>query len=381
MNFQSNELQTPALVYDLDTICARLHMLRKLSADSPLKILYSIKSASFSPLLQAMCTNLDGFATSSVFESILAREVLAERGTVHLSTVALMPESIDETVSVCDFINFNSLSQWQRLGESVRDRVQCGIRINPMTHYVNDARYDPCRSSSKLGVPLDSLCQALTDAPGLLAGLGGLQFHNNCESRDQGQLLETCRLLLDRCPDLMHRIDWINIGGGYLFDENDTMQGLAEAVRLLAGAGIEQVFFEPGKAIVGNTGYLVASVVDLFRSGDRNIAVLDTSINHLPEVFEYQYQPEIMQHSAAGMHEYRLSGMTCLSGDLFGDYRLDQPLQLDDRIVFRNVGAYMFVKASMFNGMNLPSVYLFGKDTGMSLVRQHGYEDYASRLK
>ncbi|MCG8325001.1 MAG: hypothetical protein MI673_05750 [Thiotrichales bacterium] len=375
-----SSIKTPCFIYDLDRVNARLQRLRSLAGNTPLKILYSMKSASFAPMLSAMAPSLDGIASSSLFESRLAREVLGEEGNVHLSTVVLLDEHLQELLACCDYININSVSQLQRLRKKLDGRVQYGLRVNPQTNFVADPRYDPCRDNSKLGVPVGDLIRIHSADPDVFSGISGLQFHNNCESRDLVEMLVTCEGLLEACRDLLHRLEWINIGGGYLFDEDSDMQGLVDTVQLINDAGIGQVFFEPGKAIVGDAGYLVTSVVDMFNSDGKEIAILDCSVNHLPEVFEFQYQPQILPRVNGGVHEYRLSGMTCLSGDLFGDYRFDQPLRLGDRIIFRNVGAYMFVKASMFNGINLPPVYLNTTESGLSLIKEHTFEDYKLRL-
>ena len=60
---------------------------------------------------------------------------------------------------------------------------------------------------------------------------------------------------------------------------------LVDTIRWLQDNYSVDVYFEPGKAVTGNAGYLIASVIDLFHSGGGQIAILDTSINHLPEVF------------------------------------------------------------------------------------------------
>ena len=92
-------------------------------------------------------------------------------------------------------------------------------------------------------------------------------------------------------------------------------------------------------------------------SDGKEVAVLDTTVNHMPEVFEYQFRPEVLGHSDAGPHEYVLAGMSCLAGDVFGEYRFDEPLRVGSRVVFTDAGAYTIVKANTFNGIPLPTVY------------------------
>ena len=100
----------------------------------------------------------------------------------------------------------------------------------------------------------------------------------------------------------------------------------------------------------------------------------------MPEVFEYQYQPVVMRACEKSDYEYSLVGCSCLSGDRFGNYYFNRPLELGSRIVFENIGAYMQVKANMFNGINLPSTYLLVNRKKFKLLKQHDYESYRSRL-
>jgi carboxynorspermidine decarboxylase len=104
--------------------------------------------------------------------------------------------------------------------------------------------------------------------------------------------------------------------------------------------------------------------------------VLDTSVNHLPEVFEYQTRPALLDEATDGDQVVTLAGCTCLSGDLFGEYRFARPPAIGDRVAFRNVGAYSLIKASRFNGHNLPSIHALGTDGAVRLLKAYGYEDY-----
>jgi carboxynorspermidine decarboxylase len=169
------------------------------------------------------------------------------------------------------------------------------------------------------------------------------------------------------------------MGGGYLFDESMSLDKLTEAIMFLKNKYDVEVFIEPGKGIVGKAGYIVSSVIDLFESDGKTIAVLDTTVNHMPEVFEYQYKPDVMQEAENGKYKYILAGSTCLAGDLFGEYSFEEPLEIGYRIIFENMGAYTLVKANMFNGINLPSIYKFTKDGKLELIKEFGYEDFLSR--
>lgn len=372
-------VRTPAFVYDEGLIKRAVGGLRLMADELNCKALFSLKSFAAVDVLRLMVPELDGFAASSLFEATLAREVIGGGGTVHITTPGFRPDEIDSLAEVCDYISFNSLPQWERFRGEVQGRAQCGLRVNPQLSFVKDERYDPCRTHSRLGVPLDALVEALRGGRRDLRRVSGIHFHTNCESASLAPLLSTVRHLDHHLGDLLGNIEWLNLGGGYQYDEIDSLEPLQRAVELLARKYGLQVFIEPGEAVVGAAGYVVSSVLDLFESGGKTVAVLDTSVNHMPQVYEYQYRPDVSNATEYGAHGYILGGATCLAGDLFGEYNFDAPLEVGSKVVFEFMGAYTMVKAHMFNGVNLPDVYALDGEGELVLKKRHTYRDYVSK--
>ena len=347
-------------------------------------LLFAVKSFSFAPALEVMAPRLDGFAVSSLFEARLARSVLGQRGSVHITTPGLRGDELDETGSLCEYAALNSLGQWEMFSSRLSRQVNCGLRVNPQLSFADDCRYDPCRPHSKLGVPLEDLAVVLRDDPARLDGVSGLLFHSNCDSPDFSELRATAERLRERIPGLLHRVKWVNLGGGYLFedDEGEPSSNLHELCRTVDGLRSEygvEVFIEPGSGLIRAAGYFVASVLDVFQSDGATLAVLDTSVNHMPEVFEYGFQPDVVGNDDDAPHEFLLAGCTCLAGDLFGTYRFDQPLCVGDKVVFTNSGSYRLTKASMFNGVALPSVYALTAAGDLVLKSSPSYGEFSAR--
>ncbi|OGT34684.1 MAG: hypothetical protein A2W28_12910 [Gammaproteobacteria bacterium RBG_16_51_14] len=378
--YADSGLMTPSYIYDERAILGTLDLLSGLRKAAACHILYSVKAVSVAGLLETIAPHVDGFSTSSLFESRLARETLGGRGSVHMVSPGIRPDEMLKIAEQCDYLSFNSLPQWERNRPAVRDRMRCGLRVNPGLSFVEDDRYNPCRPWSKLGVSLEVLHDRHKQSPASLQGISGFHFHNNCESREFAELDWTVTKICDALGDYLPEMSWINLGGGYFLENEAHIRMLAAIVNRLHDQYGLTIFFEPGKAIVNRAGFLVASVLDLFESDGKTIAILDTSINHLPEIFEYQYRPVVMQATESGAYEYRLAGSSCLSGDLLGDYRFDTRLAVGSRILIENIGAYMLVKANMFNGINLPSVYLLDRDRKLRLLKRFDYSHYRDRL-
>ncbi len=225
-------------------------------------------------------------------------------------------------------------------------------------------------------MPLDELRALARQAPPWLAGIKGLHFHTNCDSTDLAPLLTTVERVLEALDPLFDQIEWVNMGGGYLFRDPLHSEALAQVKALLRRRGSYRVYMEPGASVVRRAGQVVASVVDLFTSGGRQVAVLDTSVNHMPEVFEYQFAPDVVGDSDTGEHAYLLAGSACLAGDLFGSYRFDAPLEIGTHIIFPDMGAYSLVKANMFNGIALPTIYLLSESGGLEEAKRFSFEDF-----
>ncbi|MEM9696450.1 MAG: carboxynorspermidine decarboxylase, partial [Myxococcota bacterium] len=141
---------------------------------------------------------------------------------------------------------------------------------------------------------------------------------------------------------------------------------------------------EPGEAVALNTGVLVASVRDLFEDHGIRIAILDTSATaHMPDVLEMPYRPTIVGGGKPGdkAHTYRLGGLTCLAGDVIGDYSFDRPLSIDDKLIFLDMAHYTMVKTTTFNGVRHPDIVLHHPDERrFEVVRRFDYADYRDRL-
>jgi len=379
LNKISPQVTTPAFIYDERGIDQNIRNIKQYISDDVCQLLFPLKSFSLIDALFLVGASVNGFSVSSLFEARLANQVLGNNKSIHLTTPGLRADEIAELSTICDFISFNSLSQYERFKKIAIGRVSCGLRVNPLLSFIKDKRYDPCRRQSKLGIPLTVLDEKLKDHSLAIEDIKGIHFHTNCESTELDQLVSTLMHLEKHLSELLRKIDWINVGGGYLFQNHNGMNRLAETLFSLRNRYDIKIFFEPGKAIVGNAGYIVSTVIDLFENDDCIMAVLDTSVNHMPEVFEYQYKPTIMQESSKGKYKYILAGSTCLAGDVFGMYRFKEPIRLGSQIIFENVGAYTLVKANMFNGLNLPNIYSFNQNNSVVLKKQFSYEEYISR--
>ena len=373
MDFQflkANVSSSPAFVVDAAEMIKTLSKLDVLRNTCACKILYSIKALPFSAVLEQAKPWVDGFSVSSLYEARLASEILAGAGSIHLTTPGIRPNEMEELSRLCTHISFNSLTQYQRFAAATKAQASLGLRLNPKLSFLDDDRYDPCRQYSKLGVDME----AVSGSTGL-DSIEGLHIHTVFSALDFAPLIKTIAKLRHHLGAKLAQIAWLNLGGGYLFNQIDDYRPFVELVRTLKDDFAIDVYIEPGKAVVGQAGHLVTTVIDCFISDGKNIVILDTSVNHHPEVFEYQHQPELHEHDPNGNYKAVLAGSTCLAGDVFGEYRFNHSLNIGDKLVFEHVGAYSLIKANRFNGYNLPDIYLCHEQQ-LEKLKRYTYQDY-----
>jgi carboxynorspermidine decarboxylase len=371
-------VDTPCWVVDLGQLRANLELLEFVRRRTESKILLALKGFAAWRTFPLVRRYLDGVAASSPDEARLGREEFGRE--VHAYAPAYSLGDLQEIVRHADHLVFNSLGQYRHFRELVRERapgVECGLRINPEHSEVKVALYDPCARYSRLGVTRSELGDVE------LAGLDGLHFHTLCE-KDADALERTLAVVEEKFGSWLDRVRWVNFGGGHhITRPGYDLERLVRVVREFRARHRVEVYLEPGEAVALDAGVLVASVLDIV-TNELPIAILDTSAAaHMPDVLEMPYRPPLVGARQPGEYPYtyRLTGLTCLAGDVIGDYSFLRELRVGDQVVFGDMAHYSMVKATTFNGVRLPSIATFDPETGsLVLVRRFGYQDFRSRL-
>lgn len=370
------ELPTPCYVVDEGLIEKNLQILDGVMKRTGCKIILAQKAFSMTTLYPLIGEYLCGTTASGLYEARLGYEQMGKEN--HVFAPAYREDEIDEIISICDHIIFNSFSQLEKFKEkALKAGKKVGLRINPeCSTQVGHEIYDPCSIGSRFGETIKNF------RPDLLDGVSGLHFHTLCQ-QNSDDLETTLHAVEEQFGEWLPQMEWINFGGGHHITREDYDIPRLEACikRMQEKYGLE-VYLEPGEAVALNAGYLVTSVLDIHENF-MEIAILDTSATcHMPDVLEMPYRPPLLESGEAGEkpYTYRLGGQTCLTGDIIGDYSFDQPLKSGDRLVFTDMAIYSMVKTTTFNGMPLPTIAVQDQDGNCRIVYQPNYQDFRMRL-
>lgn len=374
-----SKVPSPCYVLNEQLLIKNLELLKKVRIKADVDIILAFKGFSMWSTFPLVRQYLSGATASSLYEAMLCMDEM--KCKAHTYAAAYYPNEFDEIASLSSHITFNSISEYNRYINLLKDKyptVSPGIRVNPEYSVVETDLYNPCAPGSRLGTTIENFNGKLPD------GLEGLHFHALCESNsyDLENVLNSFERLFG---SFLPHLKWLNLGGGHLitkkgYDVDHLIQLLKKFKAKYANL---KIIMEPGSAIAWQTGDLVSTVLDIVDNKGIKTAMLNVSFTcHMPDCLEMPYRPKVTGATDPinGKPTYRLGGVSCLSGDYMEAYSFEQELQSGDTIVFEDMIHYTMVKTTMFNGVMHPSIAILKENGELEVVRKFNYLDYKNRL-
>jgi len=380
MSIDFSKIPNPCYVIEEELLRRNLGLIRGVSEDAGVEIILAFKGFSLWKVFPIVREYVSGATASGANEARLAAEEM--QTLAHTYSPAFTESDFGEALKYSSHITFNSLAQLDRFGDQIEKhdrKISVGLRVNPEFSEVQTELYNPCAPGARLGITAEQLGESL---PALVEGF---HFHTLCESSSY-DLEKTLEAFESRFGKYLGQLKWVNLGGGHLMTRKDYDTGhLVKVLKAFKSRWKNlSVILEPGSAFAWETGFLLASVVDVVENRGIRTAILNVSFTaHMPDCLEMPYQPKIRgacQEAKEGKFAYRMGGNSCLAGDYMGYWSFDKTLQPGDSILFEDMIHYTVVKTTMFNGVAHPAIGIWQGEKGFTLLRKFGYDDYKSRM-
>ena len=370
-------LPSPCWVLEEKKLIANLELLDNIRQKTGAKILLALKGYALWKSFPLLKPYLDGCCASGLHEAQLAHETFSKE--VHTYAPAFKEEEIEEIAAISHHLIFNSPAQLRKFGERAKTsnpNLSLGLRINPEYSESPKEIYNPCGVYSRLGTTRQNIDEEI------LSQCEGLHFHALCE-QGADALENVLKHFEEKFGRYIPQMKWINFGGGHhITRKGYDVDKLIHLINTFKSKYAVEVYLEPGEAIGWETGTLITTVLDIVHNGI-DIAILDSSAEaHMPDTIIMPYRAEVKGAGKAGdkKYTYRLTGNTCLAGDIMGDYSFNTPLQIGDKVIFEDQMHYTMVKATTFNGIKLPSIAIQRTDGTVEVLREFAYADFKKRL-
>ncbi|MEN3010179.1 MAG: diaminopimelate decarboxylase [Candidatus Bipolaricaulaceae bacterium] len=351
---------TPLYLYSAQAIERNVARIREACAGLPLRLFYAVKANSNGAILRLLCR--EGLGAEVVSQGELVRALWAgfppdrllftgpgkQEEELRLAAgrgiYALVVESLEE------------LELLKAFGKKVRVALRLNLGLAVATH----PGLATSAVGTKFGLDREELARAmelLEQAPHL--ELVGLHTHLGSQISQIDPYLSALSYLKAVAEDLQRNrfaLRFLDLGGGFALDF--PFWELACRIKDANLSGLE-IYFEPGRAVVGNAGCLIARVLYTKTVHGKNFVIVDAAMNDLlrPALYGAKHPVWVEPQREGEATEVIIAGPVCESTDTFGVYTLP-PLRPGDFLVFLHAGAYGFSMASQYNSRPRPAEVL-----------------------
>jgi diaminopimelate decarboxylase len=379
---------TPLYVYSRSVVEDNLRRFDAAFASVPHLVCYATKANSALALLRLVAELGAGADVVSGGELRAALEsgIPAER--VVFSGVGKTDSEISAGVEAGILaINAESAREIEKIDAAARRLgtvARVALRVNPDI----DARSHPYISTglrqNKFGVDI-SLARDIFAASRHLPGvrMSGVQAHIGSQIVEIEPLAQTAGELAGLARALGEdgfSIETVDVGGGLGIGQwRLTPEDYAAAVlpRLAGLSPSPKILVEPGRAIVGPAGTLVARVLYVKEERGRTFVVVDAGMNDLlrPALYQAPHPIEAVSEKDSPMITADVVGPVCETADCFQrDALLPRPEE-GDLIAIRDAGAYGAAMASNYNFRGRPAEVLVEGGGARPIRRRETFED------
>ena len=363
------DVGTPVYVYEAARIREAWRQFADAFAGHPHAIHYALKANSTLALVRLLRSLGAGADANSGGEIEVALRAGFIPEQVVFTGVGKTADELDRAVSLGVMaINAESPGELDRIAAravALSTTARVALRVNPDI----DARTHPHTSTglktNKFGMPFAEVRQLYRDharQPGLEAV--GLHIHVGSQITTLAPLTQSAERAVALGRELRSdgfAIEHLDLGGGLGISYDGapvpSIADYAAAILPIVRDTGFSVVIEPGRALVGAAGTLLATVIDIKQYDDGlRFAVLDAGMTELmrPALYGAFHRIAAVQPREGEPRAYEVVGPLCESSDIFGRQRMLPPLEVGDVVAILDAGAYGSAMASTYNRRPLP---------------------------
>ncbi len=362
----ANTYGTPVYVYDTDNISHQFEQLNKEFAKTNTRFFYASKALTNINILQHILNIGCNIDCSSINEAKLAIHTGFEPTNILYTSNGIDFSEIEEAAALGVNINIDSLSNLEKFGKKFGHSYPVGIRLRPNIMAGGNLKISTGHQSSKFGIPIEQLNEILQLVKKYNLYIRGLHIHTGSEIKDVAVFMKVADIFVDLIPHFPE-VSFLDLGGGFkvAYKEKDPttdIAALAHEINIFL-TGLEKThlrqfecWFEPGKYLVSEAGYLVTKVNVLKDFNNIAFAGVDSGLNHLirPMMYDAYHRIENISNTSGNKKNYTITGNICET-DTFGSDRLLHEVREGDFLAIYNAGAYGFEMSSNYNARFKPA--------------------------
>lgn len=377
---------TPVYVYHAEKIKEQYKKLTSAFSVLDTRFFFACKALTNINILKYVHSLGCGIDCSSINEVKLALHAGVPPQQVLYTSNGIAFEEIEEAVGYGVHVNIDSLSNLEKFGKKYGGSYPVGVRLRPNILAGGNLKISTGHERSKFGVPIELVDDVRTIAANYDLRITALHIHTGSDMKDADVFVHGVKVLSELVPYFPH-LNVIDLGGGFKVpyepeDEETDVAGIAAKLKkyldthLFESGKTFQLWFEPGKYLVSECGYLVTEVNVVKNNGSQIFAGINTGLNHLIRPMMYDAYHHIVNLTNSGANEkvYNITGYICET-DNFANDRLLPEVREGDLLAICNAGAYGFEMSSNYNARLRPAEVIVKDGEAILIRKREEFED------
>jgi len=389
----AKEFGSPLYVYDADQIVANYHQLKNAFSGVDVHLKYACKALTNISILKLLKKEGAGLDTVSLEEARTGIQAGYEPSEILFTPNCIGFDEIRQAVELGLIINIDELSTLERFGSEFGGKVPCCIRLNPHIMAGGNSHISVGHIDSKFGISIYQVPHIKRIVENYGIKVNGLHMHTGSDILDADVFLRGAKLLYE-AANSFSELEFMDFGSGFKvkYREGDVTADVEKIGAEIVASFKEfcksygrdlQLWFEPGKFLVSNAGFLLVDVNVVKQTTSTVFAGVNSGQNHLLRPMMYGAYHHIVNISNPKGTDriYSIVGYICES-DTFGfDRRLNE-VRVGDILAIHNAGAYGFSMSSNYNSRPRPAevmiykkkAYLIRKREDLAYILQNQLE-------
>ncbi|WP_294670286.1 diaminopimelate decarboxylase [uncultured Fluviicola sp.] len=376
----AGEYGTPVYVYDEAKIISQYNRLKNAFGKQEVKLHYAMKALSNINVLKTLKEQGAGLDAVSIEEVHLGIRAGFEPEEIMYTPNGVAFSEIEEAVALGVMINIDNLSVLEHFGMVFGGLVPVCIRINPHILAGGHANISVGHIDSKFGISIHQLRHIQRIVEHYKLHIVGLHMHTGSDIVDADVFLQGADLLY-QAAGYFPELKFMDFGSGFkvAYKEGDFVTPIEEIGTKIGESfqnfckeyGRElELWFEPGKFLVSESGVLLVSVNVVKQTTSTVFLGVNSGQNHLirPMFYNAYHRIENISNPAGQKKLYSVVGYICET-DTFGYDRPISEAKVGDVLGIYNAGAYGFSMSNQYNSRLRPAeVYI--RDGVPHLIRK-----------
>lgn len=360
------EYGTPLYVYDAERIEMQVNKLKNAFSGVRVKLKYACKALTNISILKLIHKFGCDIDTVSLEEIEIALKAGFKPSQITFTPNSVAFSEIVDAVEKGVFVNIDNLHILKSFGEKYGHSVPCSVRINPHVEAGGNEKIKTGHAESKFGISVEQIADIIELYETYNLNIAALHVHTGSDFSDVEVFMQVADIMFGLAKKFK-TIKIMDFGSGFkvAYKKGDKTtdiellgKKITEATQKFAlEYGSEpEIWFEPGKFIVSDSGILFAKADVLKHSPVATFVGINTGLNHLIRPMMYDAYHEIINTSnpTGKIQEFSVVGYICET-DTFGWNRKLNDVREGDILAILNAGAYGFSMSSQYNSRPRPA--------------------------